>query len=248
MGWRIKPIKIGEIYGDYSFNVSGMHMGKTGWVPSFAWYITNGPKHILVDTGFGDPEFVAKHQMLFKVRVKKPIEELFAELDINPDSINIVIFTHLHWDHCGTAKIFKNAEFYIQRDEICFALAPPDFTAIAFHSPSIGIEPEWLRVQFQLLDGDIEIEKGISLIKTPGHTPGHQSVIIDMGRKKYGIAGDLFPLYANLKGLHGVKFLPPYCMNYIDWYHSARKFNSMCDEILPSHDTSIDESWITDTD
>lgn len=244
MGWKIRPIIAGKIYGDYSFNVSGMHMGKKGWVPSFIWYITDGKKKILVDTGFGDPDFVARHQSLFKVKAQKSLEDLLFDLNIKPESINTVVFTHLHWDHCGTAGIFKNAEFYIQRDEICFALAPPDFTAVAFHSPSIGIEPEWLRTQFQLIDGDIKIESGITLVKTPGHTPGHQSLIIETEGKKYGIAGDLFPLYINIKGLPGMKFLPPYCINYIDWYYSARKFSSMCDIILPSHDSSLSEEWI----
>jgi glyoxylase-like metal-dependent hydrolase (beta-lactamase superfamily II) len=242
--WRIKPIKIGEVYGDYSFNMAYTEMGKKWWVPAYVWYVTNGKKNVLIDTGLGDPEEANQFQSLFQVRTPGPIDKILREKACDPKEIDIVILTHLHWDHCGSTELFENAEFFVQREEVQFAVAPPDICAVAFNSPSIGRRPSWLNHPLSFLDGDAEILEGLSVMKTPGHTPGHQSVLVRMENKVYGIAGDLFNLYENLKAQGHIRFSPPACLDFIAWYHSARKFYAACDEVIPGHDPHIKEEWM----
>jgi glyoxylase-like metal-dependent hydrolase (beta-lactamase superfamily II) len=81
-------------------------------------------------------------------------------------------------------------------------------------------------------------------MKTPGHTPGHQSILIRTDKKLYGLAGDLFNLYENLQQQGHVRFVPPACLDFIAWYHSARRLYAACDEIIPGHDPAVEEEWI----
>ncbi|MBD3306948.1 MBL fold metallo-hydrolase [candidate division KSB3 bacterium] len=242
--WRIKPIHVGDVYGDFSFNVAYTDMGHKWWVPVYVWFLTNGEQKVLIDTGFGDPDEANRLQSLFEVRTPGPLAEILREKACSPEEIDIVIFTHLHWDHCGSTDLFTNAELFVQREEARFAVAPPDFCGVAFNSPAIGRTPSWLGHPLSLLDGDAQILENLSVITTPGHTPGHQSILVQTADKLYGLAGDLFNLYANLKPQGRVKFVPPACLDFLAWYHSARRLHAACDEIIPGHDPAVQEEWI----
>ncbi len=89
-----------------------------------------------------------------------------------PGDIDLVINTHLHFDHCGQNAVFKHAAFYVQRAELdrCRRESPAVYDWFDFQNAS-----------FELLHGDAEIRPGLSVISTPGHTSGHQSVLIAGG-------------------------------------------------------------------
>jgi glyoxylase-like metal-dependent hydrolase (beta-lactamase superfamily II) len=90
-----------------------------------------------------------------------------AGLGLVPGDIDLVINTHLHFDHCGQNAVFKHAAFCVQRAELdrCRRESPALYDWFDFQNAS-----------FELLDGDAEIRPGLSVITTPGHTSGHQSV------------------------------------------------------------------------
>jgi len=92
-----------------------------------------------------------------------------AGLGLVPGDIDLVINTHLHFDHCGQNAVFKHAAFYVQRAELdrCRRESPALYDWFDFQNAS-----------FELLDGDAEIRPGLSVITTPGHTSGHQSVLV----------------------------------------------------------------------
>jgi N-acyl homoserine lactone hydrolase len=122
---------------------------------------------ILVDTGVGWPDEIVKE---WKV-VNRRAADVMAEHDLSPADVHIVINTHLHFDHCGQNAVFKHAPFYIQRQEL--ERARREETAIA----------EWFDfagARFELVDGDAEVADGVRVVATPGHTVGHQSVMVDM--------------------------------------------------------------------
>ncbi|HVS48240.1 MAG TPA: N-acyl homoserine lactonase family protein [Candidatus Dormibacteraeota bacterium] len=121
---------------------------------------------ILVDTGVGWPTELVQE---WKV-VNRHAADALAEHDLSPADVRIVINSHLHFDHCGQNAVFKHAPFYIQRSELERARRDETDTAEWF---------DFAGARFELVDGDAQIADGVRVVATPGHTVGHQSVIVD---------------------------------------------------------------------
>jgi N-acyl homoserine lactone hydrolase len=120
---------------------------------------------ILVDTGVGGPE-----RWLTDWRVvNRSIADALAEHDLSPVDIRIVVNTHLHFDHCGQNGVFKHAPFHVQRAELDRARR---------ESAELTDWFDFAGARFELLDGDAEIAEGVRTVATPGHTVGHQSVVV----------------------------------------------------------------------
>jgi N-acyl homoserine lactone hydrolase len=100
---------------------------------------------------------------------------------MTPGDISLVINTHLHFDHCGQNAVFKHAPFYIQAAELARARR---------ESPQIADWFDFMDARFELLDGDAEILPGLSVVATPGHTVGHQSVVVSTGNGAEVLIGD----------------------------------------------------------
>jgi N-acyl homoserine lactone hydrolase len=121
---------------------------------------------ILVDTGvgWGDENVIREWKV-----VNRHAADALAEHDLSPADVRIVINSHLHFDHCGQNAVFKHAPFYIQRRELDRARGD-------------GRTTQWFDfagARFELVDGDAEIADGVRVVATPGHTSGHQCVIVD---------------------------------------------------------------------
>ena len=133
--------------------------------PVHGFVVTHPGGALLVDTGVGGPD-----QLLTDWRVvNRSAADALAALDMTPGDISLVINTHLHFDHCGQNAVFKHAPHYVQRAELERAKREP-----------AGLY-DWfgfMDAQFELLDGDAEVVPGLELISTPGHTAGHQSVVV----------------------------------------------------------------------
>jgi len=132
---------------------------------------------ILVDTGVGDPteELMQEYRI-----VNRHVADALEEHQLSPADVRIVINTHLHFDHCGQNAVFKHAPFYVQRAELKRAR-------------EAGEMVEWFDfagARFELLDGDADIAEGVRVVATPGHTIGHQSVIVDTGEGDAVMIGD----------------------------------------------------------
>jgi N-acyl homoserine lactone hydrolase len=123
---------------------------------------------VLVDTGVGGPD-----QLLSDWRVvNRSVADALAEHDMAPGDIGLVINTHLHFDHCGQNAVFAHAACHVQRAELDRARR---------ESPELYDWFDFMNARFELLDGDTEVLPGLSVIATPGHTVGHQSVIVTSG-------------------------------------------------------------------
>ena len=132
---------------------------------------------ILVDTGVGYPEALVKE---WKV-VNRHVADALAEHDLSPADVRIVVNTHLHFDHCGQNAVFKHAPFYVQRAELDRARKENDITNQWF---------DFAGARYELLDGDAEIAEGVRAVATPGHTVGHQSVIVESDEGDAVMIGD----------------------------------------------------------
>mgnify|MGYP005836449905 CR=1 FL=1 len=143
--------------------------------------------NILCDTGYGTklPE-----KMQHVLRLKRPrgsILEALKRLGLSQDDIHIVINTHLHNDHCGgntyidqegqVQPTFPNARYFVQRREYEDAMHPNERTRATYLAENY--QPLVETGRMQLLEGDTEITPGVRGVVTPGHTPGHMSVLIE---------------------------------------------------------------------
>ena len=139
--------------------------GTQGQWPVHGFVITHPSGAVLVDTGVGGPEHVLNDWRVVNVAAA----DALAELDMSPADISLVINTHLHFDHCGQNAVFKHAPFYVQRAELDRARR---------ESPDLAGWFDFMDARFELLDGDTEILPGLKVIATPGHTAGHQCVVV----------------------------------------------------------------------
>ena len=154
------------------------HLGPASAIPVHGFVIKH-PKAgaILVDTGVG----WGNDQLLREWKVvNREMADAMAEHDLSPADVKIVINSHLHFDHCGQNAVFKHAPFYIQRSELKRA-REDGFTIQWF---------DFAGARFELVDGDAEIAEGVRVVATPGHTVGHQSVIVDMPEGDAVMIGD----------------------------------------------------------
>jgi N-acyl homoserine lactone hydrolase len=136
-----------------------------GTWPVHGFVVTHPGGAVLVDTGVGGPQDVLDDWRV----VNRSVADALAELDMSPADIGLVINTHLHFDHCGQNAVFKHAPFYVQRAELDRMRR------------EAGELYDWfgfMDARFELLDGDAEVLSGLEVITTPGHTSGHQCVVV----------------------------------------------------------------------
>ena len=113
-----------------------------------------------------------------------------SEWSFDPASIDVVVNTHLHFDHCGGNHLFAGKPIYVQRRELADALGPEEYTI-----------REWVEapgVEYVALDAEREILPGIRIVPAPGHTPGSQVVVVETGGRPIVIAGDTAVFHGEL--------------------------------------------------
>lgn len=208
------------------------------------YYIRVGKRHILVDTGVQAPEAtLTHHHPMTQAADQRPVAAL-GRLGVKPEQIDTVINTHLHWDHCSNNDLFPNATVYAQRVELQYAIAPLPLHSWAYDAIEYGdgkpVLPPFLRARLTLIEGDLEVVPGVTILFTPGHTPGSQSVVVRGEKKTYVIAGDNVPLYDNLPGRHRPGFTPNGIHVDLEaYYRSFRRMEAIGGEIIPSHDKGV---------
>jgi 4-pyridoxolactonase len=158
-------------------------------------YIETDNNRILVDTGIG--ELPPQYKKYYEIDRSTSLEKELKNMSLSVDDISIVINTHLHFDHTGNNALFKKAIHITQKDELDYALNPKQrFMRGGYIKESLE------GYSFKTIQGKYELEEGITMIPTPGHTVGHQSVVVNYQSENIIFCGDVAPLKENLsKGL-----------------------------------------------
>jgi N-acyl homoserine lactone hydrolase len=139
--------------------------------PGFLHVIEHPEGRILVDTGL--------------IESTPELDEQFSpqfDPEAIPRDVAFVINTHLHFDHCGGNRLFAGVPIYVQRIEREAARAK-DYT--------VGEWVEFDGAEYVELDGARELAPGVRVLPTPGHTPGHQSVLVDTEDGLVVVGGDV---------------------------------------------------------
>jgi N-acyl homoserine lactone hydrolase len=102
-------------------------------------------------------------------------------MDVDPASVRYVIQSHLHLDHSGAIGYFPNAEYVVQRRELEYAYTPDWFQKPAYIRPDFDRDVSWLFLDGPHDDGyDLFGDGTIRMFFTPGHAPGHTSVLVGL--------------------------------------------------------------------
>ena len=201
-------------------------------------YINHPELKIIIDTGI-DPKTDALPEFgrIVKQSPSQRIEKQLAKIGVTPDEIDIVINTHLHYDHTAYNKLFKKATFIVQKREMRHAFVPEKFEC-SFYQPRDHFDVP--NLNYELIEGDYELVEGIHILSTPGHTAGHQSVLVET--KKPGpiiISGDAVYLEENLEKevIPTIHYNPSQCLSSIK--RIKRIAQKKGAEVFPSHDASF---------
>lgn len=184
MKYHIRPLLTGHFTVTFSMEGYPQFPGIIN-IPSYLFLIIdeNGDA-VVVDTGFDIDNIpgIDSHGVR-----NMEIPALLAQAGISPAKIKKLILTHLHWDHSAGIKYFPGAEIFIQAGEINGLFNLRDNEEISFNPG------HWIHRldSFVLLDGNSEILPGINVIRTGGHTPGHQAVKIQCRNRTVLLIGDL---------------------------------------------------------
>jgi N-acyl homoserine lactone hydrolase len=134
--------------------------------PCLGYLIDHPGGLLLLDTGMGrHPEVDARYQPR-----RRPLRVALAAAGARAEDVRLVANCHLHFDHCGGNPELAGRPIFTQRIELETARTAEDYTL-----PEL-VEAAGLR--YEVLDGEAEVLSGVSVLPTPGHTAGHQSVIV----------------------------------------------------------------------
>lgn len=215
--------------------------------PIIMYLIKGRDKLVLVDTGASDEEWARKyHHPIRQTEEMKPFHAL-KNLGISPEDIEIVVNTHLHWDHCFNNELFTKAKIYVQKKEMQYALSPLPPHYLYYESYQIGLYPKWLKSldRCVALEGDTSLLDGIELVTLPGHTPGFQGVLVNTEQGRYLISGDCTALFENWEGNSRYKHIPSGIHYSLpEYYETFEKMERICDFLLPGHDQKVFEQKI----
>ena len=161
---------------------------------------------VLIDTGAGDKD-AAKFREIYGIENRgrtgrTQLEDALAAAGHGPGDVRWVINTHLHFDHAGgntwrdpagvVHPSFPTARYVVQRGELALAQRTNERTAASY------LPPNFTGIDFHQVDGEVELLPGLRCLPTPGHTPFHQSVLIQSGGETACFLADLVPTSAHV--------------------------------------------------
>jgi N-acyl homoserine lactone hydrolase len=144
-------------------------------LPVYVHLIDHPDARVLVDTGLTD--------LHPAVADMDPRLTPLTEHDLDLATVDIVVNTHLHFDHCGGNHLFAGKPFYVQQRELDDALGRDDYTL-----------REWVEapgVEYIAIEGEREILPGLRLVPAPGHSDGMQVIVIETADRPVIIGGDV---------------------------------------------------------
>jgi N-acyl homoserine lactone hydrolase len=178
------------------FSDTGEYDGKSGEIAAPCFLIRHPKGDLLWDAGLGDHYNYPKEgsDAAPGVHVTVPVTLLaqLHSLNLAPKDINYIAFSHLHWDHTGNANDFPDSVWIMNKAELAAALVSP---------PPGGVLPEtwsaYKAAKNEAIEGDYDVfgDGSVMILRTPGHTPGHQ--VLKLKLQKSGtviLSGDLYHL------------------------------------------------------
>ena len=171
---------------------TGEYDGQAGTIAVPCFLVRHPKGTLLWDTGL-DPKFVQQSQGAphgIRGTLEVPLEKQLLQLKLKPTDITHLAFSHLHLDHTGNANLFTAATWILNRTELQWATQWPGGGTIAPDTFSA-----YKQAKTQLIDADYDVfgDGTVRILKMPGHTPGHQVLLVTLPKSgKVLLSGDLY--------------------------------------------------------
>lgn len=238
MNWTVQVLDTGSSTIEKSIITYLTDAGKPIRVARLM-FLLRGEATVLVDTSVRDQaDAEALGENLLRTSRQEPSAALRAA-GVAPEDVNLVILSHLHWDHTGNNHLFPNARFLVQRSELAYAYVPGPMFERFFMAPQAGMQPRFSKTHFDLLEGDASPLPGLEVLHVPGHTPGSQAVLVHTREGRIAIAGDAIYTYENLDR----QIAPGVHCDVDESLRAMRRIKRCSDLILPSHDVAVLERF-----
>jgi N-acyl homoserine lactone hydrolase len=230
--YTITPLDLGSCWREKSFFTYMTGVGQQIELSIISFLITGGGRTILVDTGAPPPTEALERHVPYEQTPAQTLPHQLGLHGLHPSDVDAVIFTHLHWDHAYNTQPLSSARFFVSQRELEFAKDPYPIQDWMYDAPSAGGSPDYMSVDFEFTAPDREIFDGISTVPTPGHSPGHQSIVVATASGLAILAGDLAPLHENWDlqipngMLHSLQ----------EHFESFERLKAVGGQVIPSHD------------
>lgn len=225
--------------GFLGFQRSGLFYGELSTevvqIPVTCYLVRTADAVVLFDTGLS-PRAVPgllRTDPLARFTEEDLLVHRLDALGLTTDDIDVVVLSHLHYDHAGGAALFAKSELLVQRDEYAAALYPPPYFASFYYRKNFDL-PGY---RWRLLDGDTELLPGLTVLRSDGHTPGHQSLLVELpDTGPVILSGDAcyWQEHADAERVPGVVWNPHLAL------HSIKRLKTLArligGRIFPAHD------------
>jgi glyoxylase-like metal-dependent hydrolase (beta-lactamase superfamily II) len=232
----IEPILLSKFEGPMPFFTHLMNFDKRFKACSYIFSIRGPKENIIVDCG-GLAENAKPPIPGFAANDICSPEEGLEKVGLKCSDIDSVILTQLHPDHIEFARKYENARFIIQKNELDFGFSPHESFAFAY------VKELYKDLNFEVIEGDKEIVEGVSVLYTPGHSPGGQSVMVDTNKGRAIITG-FCCIRENFEPPEAVREIMPFILpsimtNAFQLYDSMKRVKELADIVIPLHGADI---------
>lgn len=197
-----------SLANDESVWTPGKNRGRPIQFSSTCWLIKHGGEWLLWDTGvpqtaLGRPRGWSTLPKLIVYHLDKSLTDQLAELGLGPNDIGRVAISHTHGDHIGNVGLFPNSTVLMQRSEYDWIHSPDGPNDNVNQLMALARSLLGTPKNLQLIDGDTDVfgDGSVTLVSTPGHTPGHQSLLVHLKNSGFiMLSGDVAHSEQNFEG------------------------------------------------
>ena len=219
-------------------------------VPVFSYLLRDGTRFILVDIGTPEPATVARRwQTRCEYGGAEPLIKQLGARELAPDDIDVILLSHLHFDHAGNLDLFPKANVVVHKQEVVHAIDPvPSQRGAYTRQITCGLLSRKQPHQLTLLrDRITHIAPGLCAVLIPGHTPGLLGYVATTARGKVGLPSDAGERYESWcePGSSSGEHVPVLTAPRIrsegerETLTAMAEFYAFSDIIVPSHDWRI---------
>ena len=196
-----------SVANDESVWTPGENVGRSIEFSSTCWLIKHRGEWLLWDTGvpestLNDPRGWSTLPKLIVYHLDKSLTDQLAEVGLKPGDITRVAISHTHGDHIGNMGLFPNATVLMQQAEYSWIHSPNGPNENVNQLMALARKLLGTPKNLQLIDGDTDVfgDGSVTLVSTPGHTPGHQSLLVHLRNSGFIVlSGDVVHLEENFE-------------------------------------------------